>query len=470
MTNWYVTGDSYEQIGRFSMFDIVNSSSQSNIQFRSLDINGDAGWTGNSYVGGNPTTGDGWDMTHKAFLLCGGGTLSNLLLFNSTVENWRGEEFYNSATNSTGVSVIQCTFLSTNADAISAGPMTVAYTTIGGTTKGSDVGEAIENALVVGQLKVNHCMVQATTNRMSNSNGIAYLGQPGASMLIENSTICGWNMGILYSEYANNVTVTGNTFYGNNAAMATSDLGQYSSIASTWSNFNITDNYSIEYGPFFLSQFPAPGVSFPNLNISDNTLANPDPSYSYGCGLLDGSCYGPAGSWTNFTVADNTLGKGVTDLCTYSGGNQFAIWSGTVRTGGNATASDVVSGSGTVSGTPVTDLTLLQGSGTCTFTLAGSAANYPVGFSTLLLPQSGTWTVQAGSWNNFSGNVAVPAAGLRLTVNSQQQFTLASTQAAPVLWGSRARPWPMWPAAPRRPSPRRWRSTTPAARPSPVPR
>ena len=59
------------KIGRFSMFSVDSSASGadiSTVQFRSLDINGHAGYTGDSEVGGDPTTGDGWDMTNKGIM------------------------------------------------------------------------------------------------------------------------------------------------------------------------------------------------------------------------------------------------------------------------------------------------------------------------------------------------------------------------------------------------------------------
>src|SRR5580704_11247063 len=49
VTNWVDTGDSYVQISRFGMFQINSDNGPiNNIQFRSLNIDGNAGYTGDS--------------------------------------------------------------------------------------------------------------------------------------------------------------------------------------------------------------------------------------------------------------------------------------------------------------------------------------------------------------------------------------------------------------------------------------
>src|SRR5262245_45855111 len=66
-THWTVNAPgSYFAISRFTMFYVDSSvRAVSNVEFRSLNIDGGAGYTGNALVGGDPTTGDGWDMSHK---------------------------------------------------------------------------------------------------------------------------------------------------------------------------------------------------------------------------------------------------------------------------------------------------------------------------------------------------------------------------------------------------------------------
>ena len=140
-THWSVTGDSYFIISRFNMFSL--SGTISNVQFRSLDIDGNAGWTGNYNVGGNATTGDGWDMSHKGIEMAGGA--NDVLAFNITLQNWRGEEFYCGGDNG-AVSIVLSSLYSSDADAIScSADFFASNITIGGTTPGMSVYNGMEN-------------------------------------------------------------------------------------------------------------------------------------------------------------------------------------------------------------------------------------------------------------------------------------------------------------------------------------
>ena len=150
-TTW--TDNSDGTIGRFSMFKIANAPTQtiSGIQIRSLVINGDAGWTGNYTVGGVQSTGDGWDMTHKGIEIVDQGHISSVLVFNGTVENWRGEEIYDGGDSTGTVNIIRDNLVSSDADAVSCSAnVTVAYCTIGGTAAGSNVYQGVENFACTG--------------------------------------------------------------------------------------------------------------------------------------------------------------------------------------------------------------------------------------------------------------------------------------------------------------------------------
>ena len=158
-------------------------------------INGDAGWTGNYTVGGVQSTGDGWDMTHKGIKIMdpGEGAVTGVLVFNCTVENWRGEEIWDGGDSTGTVDIIQDTLISSDADAVSVSAnLTVAYCTIGGTTAGDDVYQGVEDfACVTGeQTTVENCTIMDSSSASSvHGNGISLLGVPGTTGTVENSTI-----------------------------------------------------------------------------------------------------------------------------------------------------------------------------------------------------------------------------------------------------------------------------------------
>ncbi len=73
VTNWY-SATPGGAVVRFDMFVVYASAAISTIQFRSLDICGNAGWTPEGAYGSwpaNPTTGDGWDITNKCIAMWG---------------------------------------------------------------------------------------------------------------------------------------------------------------------------------------------------------------------------------------------------------------------------------------------------------------------------------------------------------------------------------------------------------------
>ena len=118
--NWKVTGDGYVKISRFGLFQLAGSSRPTTgIQFRSLVIDGNLPYTGNSTVGGIRETGDGWDMSHKAITCNGPGTVDQILIFNCAIKNWRGEEVYAGGSTIGRMNVINGSIRGCNASAMS---------------------------------------------------------------------------------------------------------------------------------------------------------------------------------------------------------------------------------------------------------------------------------------------------------------------------------------------------------------
>jgi len=136
-------------------------------------------------------------------------------------------------------------------------------------------------------------------------------------------------------------------------------------------------------------------------------------------------------------VENNTIGAGATDVSQYSGGNNFAVWTNTIRTNPAPpvplmSAGDWVEDSSnetTTSFVPETDLTVLdnnQTSGTQYVELGVPVASYPPGYQTQIVCASDdNWVLKADpAWNNFSANQPVGPNGLWIGINAQGLFTL----------------------------------------------
>ena len=152
--------------------------------------------------------------------------------------------------------------------------------------------------------------------------------------------------------------------------------------------------------------------------------------------------------WTGFEVENNTLGVGATDISQYNGGNTFAVWTNTIRTNPASPAPlkssgdwlDAFSVMTTIDFFPWTDLTVLNynvNSGPLDVELGTPVADFPIGFDTDLLDASDkNWVLEADpTWNNFTANQPVGAAGLWIGVNSKGLFSLI-----PVLSGIESAP------------------------------
>jgi hypothetical protein len=437
VTNWIVTGQSYVQIGRFAMFDIDSSTSVpiSTVQFRSLDIDGDAGYTGDSQVGGDPATGDGWDMTHKGIELTGSGTFNNVLVFNCNVDNWRGEEIYAGGDNNGRLSIINCHLYSSNADAVSASAnVYMNNDVIGGTTAGSDVYNGVEDFAMgapEGTAIINSTISCSSNPANLHGNGVVFSGLATSDLVVEGTTLSNNTYGILFSEVGSNVTVQNNTFSNNANGMITSIEGLDPGEPTGFANFTISGNTFNNSGIGFLPQAYGTGyATFPNLVLQGNTVINGS--------LIGGAFYSPTpGAWTGFVVADNTLGVGGTDISQFNGGNNFALWSDTIRTNPATPAPFMSSGAWvndfssetTTPFTPTNDMVVLnsnQNSGTQYLTLGVPVAAYPVGFQTEVISAGDkNWAIAANpTWNNFSSNVPIGPNGVWIGVNSQGLFTL----------------------------------------------
>jgi hypothetical protein len=423
------------KISRFGMFQIDTTAATgaiSNIQFDSLNIDGNLGYTGNSTVGGIPATGDGWDLTSKAISLNGSYPINNIVIENTTIDNWRGEEVYAGGLNIGSVSLIDDDFYGTNGSAVSvSGNLLINGTTIGGSAPGDDVYNGLENFDLGSpqQTIIQNSTIEDSSNPSAvHGNGIVYLGLSTSQLVVQGSTIDNNWYGILFSEVASHVHIQGDTFSNYNNAMITSILGLYPQYPTGFSNFNIQGNTFSHSGAVFYSQDYAGNYSFSNLVLNGNTV-------TYGP-LLEGGYYGP--TWTGFVVENNVLGVGASDvynLDSYVGTN-YALWINNTRQDPSYSAGVRISDFATsdvTTMTPISDETVLYLNMNPTklqYVTMNPATlkDYPVGFTTTIYALSSTnWVLQADpAWNTFTKNITVGPNGVKIELNAQGKFQLVS--------------------------------------------
>jgi hypothetical protein len=421
-THWTVTTDGYVKITRFLAFgvayDYQAKGSIDTFQVRSMTVNGNAGWTGSYEVGGDPTTGDGWDMGHKGIAVASpvnGGTLSNFLVFNSEICNFRGECIYAGAVPVANADIVSCSVYGSNSSAISwAEGCTIKSSALGGPDDAHEVYNGVENS----------CRTVGTANQFldsttqTKSNGFVHLGLPGTSLTIDGSAFIGNQKGILFSEAANNVVVRNSTFTNNQGCMIGSILGLYPNDPRGFANFDLHDNASTKSGALFIGQ----GTSIPGFLVRGNAM---NSGY-----LLSGS-FGPC---PGFCVDGNTIGSGATDAGSYSG--YAARWINTIRLPGSYVGSknDTYAAEAVMILNPqiASDETILNAHPAgVTQAVAIDPKQlkfYPVGFMTSVYSTGGAgWTLKADpAWNTFAADVPVPAApGVTIRKNTAGLFELA---------------------------------------------
>jgi Pectate lyase superfamily protein/MBG domain len=445
-TNWQVTGIPGAAIGRFDMFQIFPQylgANISNVQFRSLDINGQAPYTGNALVGGDPTTGDGWDLYHKAIMINSTGpTVDGVLVFNTTIRNWRGEEVYAGGNLIGSIDVINCDIKGTNASAVScSAALLLAYTTIGGTNAGDDTYNGVEDySFPTQSTTIEHCTITCSSNPANlHGFGVSFEGIVGGSSFVAtNNTFANNFSGILFQDTAHNVLVDGNTFTNNRDGILTSIMNLYPGVTSGFSDFTISNNTfsSLDAG-FYPQNYGTDATSnFPNLVLNNNTVA--------AGALLDGGFGGVLGSWTGFLVENTTIEGGI-DINRYSQGDNMGLWTGTIRPAAGTNAfyasaplSYDYSGGSTTTIRIMSDITVVGDnwtSGPLAATIDPSIlAGFPVGFTTTVYGWGKTnWVLKADpTWNTFSSDLPIGPNGLTIEVNSNGLFTQV-TQAVPTV-------------------------------------
>ena len=157
--------------------------------------------------------------------------------------------------------------------------------------------------------------------------------------------------------------------------------------------------------------------------------------------LLSGGYYGPA--WSNFIVADNTIGTGGGDINNTSDiqADNYAIWSD------NSYASGASNGYGSSYAVQINDANIRNHhfhhadhpgdraeegnettSGSQYVSIPLASNYYPVGFETTFIagPYSpGNWVLPANSsWNTWTSNIPVGTAGVTIQMGANGLFSV----------------------------------------------
>jgi parallel beta-helix repeat protein len=432
--NWHVNGDGYFKISRFGMFQLAGAGGPTTgIQFRSLVLDGNLPYTGNSAVGGDPKTGDGWDMSHKAILCDGPGTIDGILIFNCTIRNWHGEEVYCGGTTIKHVYHINGALLGCNASACSCSAnYTAVGVAVGGPRPKDDVYNGFENYAVLAsqQNTIKNCTI-GCSSQAPHGHGLVLIGNAGTSATIVGNKFINNSLGILFQDTDRNVIIEKNTFTGNTQSMMTSVLGLYKPNPTGFSNFTIAHNTfnSSNPGSFaFLNQGQAMNDGFV---MSHNTLN--------GAGRLLGNSF-PARQNGSFIVSDNTLNDSTQDVSLNVKPQAIPLWTHTTRWGSAerlpGSAGVLVNDFTPATTTPIipwTDLTWLNSNTTPAATPHFATLDpsvkglYPAGFTTTFaLSKSLNWVLRPDpTWNAWKSPLLVTP-GLTISVNRHGLFEIAS--------------------------------------------
>ena len=212
-TTWSVVpvpNSKQQLVFRGAAFRIGNAKQPlTNISFTGLRITGNTLATTDATVGGNVTTGAGWDMSHKAIAINSANPV-DLTIDGCRIDGWRGEEVYAGGTVPSKVTIRNSTIEECNASAVA----TSALTTIDNTVIRNCYNGTENYCLAKGQGLVVRNSRFETTRAGNWVDGIVYEGDKGvgASMAVTGTSFSGYKRGIYLAGGAENVNVSSSTF------------------------------------------------------------------------------------------------------------------------------------------------------------------------------------------------------------------------------------------------------------------
>lgn len=432
---WYNNPDpkAYFKIGRAIKWRVISSKTNpvTNIQFRSIGMDGNAGHTGDYAVGGWQVDtvdnkgvlhkgGDGWDMNHKAIQLTG-ANMGNLLIFNADLHDFRGEVVH--AGSAQKVYVINTRLTETNSSALSVSGEVTVY----GSSIGSPTGRRVYNAVE------NQAIESADFTYIDRSNmygKVVIIGFGESKFTLTNSLISAFtDYGVLLSEYGNNTLIKNNRFKTNRTGIITSVIG-VTDFPTGFQNIILEGNTVEDSGTFLTLQNVVK-----NLKITGNTIVN-------GALIASSSDLSTRkrGTLGQQLISGNIFEADATDY-TSSSGYPIAVWEKSIRKGTTAYSpnhnskywlndfgKDDTPGYSTFR--PGGDVTVLNSNaskGPHLVDLASAWLDvYPVGYTVTVYSTGKTnWFLKANAnWNNFAADLNVPVTGIKLEVNDQGKFQI----------------------------------------------
>jgi hypothetical protein len=387
-----------------------------NISFTGLRITGNTVASADRSVGGNPETGTGWDMSHKAIVTDSAFPV-NLTIEDCRLDGWRGEVIYAGGTAASKITIRRSLIEESNGSAVA----TSAFTTIEDSTI-RNVYNGTENYCVgKGQGLVVRNTTFEITREGAWSHGIVYEGTQGlgTSMVVENSTFKNYPRGIYIVGGAENATVTGSKFLVDKSGIYVGAQGSgkvFKNLKFTNNQFDMTGGMAI-----LLHTYGAPTS---NVLIEGNTASG-------------GSFISDTGSnRTGLIVRNNKISTNIIYRLEASGVDR-GLWSNNQYIYTNelwkhfkalTDRTDVTAGKATISPSREQFGVQLLGGGDVTLSI-NTAENYPVGYTVKITrygAQSGTIRIAPASWNTLTKAVTVTTQGVTLRKLSTGKFELVT--------------------------------------------
>lgn len=304
VTTWTVTGDSYFKIARFAGFEMTGTNLTVDVE--DLQILGNFPATGNHGVGGNVSTGDGWDLTHKGIYITAGSGMT-LNVKRCVFNGWSGEQIWGGSHNNI-INAEDTDFLGTNASALSASATSALRCNFGSNASTGVKVYNGEESFAFGTGEPGQTYNEYTSSIDCVYDGIfsfgkVHIGQALTSMTVQGCTFRNAPTAILISDGGDNMLIggpspsDGNTFESTlSSGITTSFLGLYPGQLDGFGAMDVRNNIvnmnSGANSALVTIQTQDIGGAF---TIRDNTVNS---------GVLFGGAYG---NCPNFTISNNTI-------------------------------------------------------------------------------------------------------------------------------------------------------------------
>lgn len=426
-TTWSVVpvpNSSQKLVFRGGAFRLGNAQQDlTNISFTGLRITGNTLATTDATVGGTPSTGTGWDMSHKAIAIDSPRPVE-LTIDGCQLDRWRGEIVFAGGTVPSKVTIRNTTIEECNGSAVA----TSAWTTIDNSTIRNCYNGTENFCLAKGQGLVVRNTKFETTRPGNWVHGIVYEGGKGvgASMAVTGCSFQGFHRGIYLAGGAENVTVSDSSFKDELSGILVGAVEDKKIFA----NLNFANNsFALPNGTaILLNSYRTPTS---NVTIQGNTVAAKlflSDTSRVRSGLL---------------VKNNKISAS-TIYAIEADGVQPGLWTGNQYVYSDALwrhfraitdRTDVKAGTATITPTREAYGVQLLGGGDVKLNLS-LTPKYPAGYSVTLLRYGdtrGTMRIMPASWNTLTAPLTVTTSGVTLRRRSDGKFELPPTATSAVV-------------------------------------